>query len=918
MHSAPATPTSGPASPAGATEPAPPRWRLRLLGGFELDDGTQRLVRLGSRAMMALLARLAMAPLREHPREELVELLWPGVAPAVSRNRLRQALSVLRSVLEPPQPAPAPVLMATRLGVRLVPGAIACDVTAFEREARLGHADAALALYRGELLPGFYDEWVLDERQRLEHLQDRLQPPPAPQAGPARLRAALPVYLTRHFLPEPLRAQCQAALGAHRLITLLGPGGSGKTRLAVELAHAQEQARPGSTAFVPLVACETRAQALAALAQALGTTGAPGPGDAPDALGALVAALRGRPMLLVLDNFEQLVPHASDLVARLAAALPTLQLLVTSRRALEVDGECTLPVPALTLLPRRPGQGRAEVLANPAVALFVDRARQVRPDFQLDAHNQDTVLDLVHALEGLPLALELAAARVRGLAPARILQLLAQGEAPRLALLARDGPGGALDARHASMERVIDWSWRQLGPDEAALLHALAQFGGGCTVDAAAAVRGIPPLAAALRLDALVACSMLRATLGPDGLARYHLYEPVREFAQRALRQAAAGTEAALRAAHRAWMLEWAESLPSTPALPALRAELANLSLALRSALADDDAPTAVRTVLALCQAHDDLVLGADALRHLEQAVLRCGERELRSRGHTLLGQLLFNAEPGDAALAHAQQGLALEPDEPALRAHALHVHARLHWLLRGHAPWLEAAADEAETLARAAPALPVLARVCVLRGAIAYAHRRDLAAGEALYRQALAIWERLGTRHAVNAGRYYVALVAQEAGRHAEALQRSDAVVAAAAELGDHRRMSQALQVRGKALCSLRRWDEASATLHQALKLAWDAMAPVELTRLLRDLPRVLAHRRRAEAAVRLQAFAAQAAGAHVGRADRFDADQQRRVRRLVAGQVSAVQWDTLRAEGAALDTAQAVALALAESAVG
>ena len=142
-------------------EPPPPdntvraaHWHLRLLGGLVLDDGRQALTRLPGRAVTALLARLAMAPQRDHPREELIELLWPGVALDIGRNRLRQTLSTLRRLLEPPgRGLSAPVLAADRLVLRLLPGGLHCDVVAFE-QAMARRSDAeALAWYRGELLP---------------------------------------------------------------------------------------------------------------------------------------------------------------------------------------------------------------------------------------------------------------------------------------------------------------------------------------------------------------------------------------------------------------------------------------------------------------------------------------------------------------------------------------------------------------------------------------------------------------------------------------------------------------------------------------------------------------------------------------------------------------------------------------------
>lgn len=940
----PAVPmAAGNAGPPGGSEPKA-RWTLRLLGAFELTDGEQRYTRLASRPMVALLARLALEPNRNHPREELVELLWPGVDPQVSRNRLRQALSVLKSVLEPPSTVPAPVVQADRYDVRLVRGAIDCDVVAFDREARLGHIDAALAHYRGELLPGYFDEWVLDERVRLQAVSERLaarvQPAPAPppasspavgapdaNLAPRRLahRAALPVYLTRHFLPEPVRAAWLAEVAVHRLVTLLGPGGSGKTRLAVELARALQGralteagaeleggaatfAPIANVAFVSLVACNTRARALDAIASALGV-----PGQGGELVDELASALHERRLLLVLDNFEQLVDSTGDVVARLAGTLPRLRILVTSRRALGVDGERAVSVPALELPPQN--LPLAQAIVNPAVALFIDRARQVRADFHLGEANRHAVLGLVRALEGLPLAIELAASRVRSLAPARILELLTGGDvgSPRLELLARTGPRAALDVRHASMDRVIRWSWQQLSPDEASLMQALSVFSGGCSAPAAAAVRGLTPLQAALRLDALVACSMLRATETAWGEMRFDMYESIREFGQMELRQSPqAGAEAGLRAAQRAWMLDWAEALPTTPSLPAIRAELPNLSTALHTALADGDPATALRTVLALCRAHDEVVLGPASLAFLQQAVVRCEDAELRSRGHTQLGQLLFAAARGDEARRHAELGLEQVPDEPGLRACAMHVKARLHWLSSGHAQWLDPLIDEAEALARAAQDVTVLARVMVLRAAIAYAHRGELALGESLYHAALALWERLGNQHAINGGRYFVALVAHEAGRHQEAIDRADEVVHSARQLDDPRRVSQALQVRGKAQAALRQWQAAAASLREAIRLAWDVMAPVELARAMRDLPPALAHLRQGEAAVRLQAFSAAYWQAHVGRADPVDARQQRRVRRLVAGRMTAARWEAARRTGNEMGPADAVALAL------
>src|SRR5262249_60381339 len=125
------------------------------------------------RRLSGLVARLALYSQRSHAREELIELLWPGVSLEVGRNRLRQALFTLRQLLEPPGPVPAPVLLADRVSVRVVPGAIVCDVVSFEKAVRDRHAEQAAALYGGELMPGYYDEWIDDERVRPPALADR-------------------------------------------------------------------------------------------------------------------------------------------------------------------------------------------------------------------------------------------------------------------------------------------------------------------------------------------------------------------------------------------------------------------------------------------------------------------------------------------------------------------------------------------------------------------------------------------------------------------------------------------------------------------------------------------------------------------------------------------------------------------------
>jgi hypothetical protein len=240
-------PRSDESSSTADASRAPPQWRLRLLGAVELLDAKGLPTRLPTRAATLLLARMALAPRQQHPREELVELLWPGVGADAGRNRLRQALSVLRSLLEAPDRATGVLLMADRRAVWLAPGALHCDVDAFEQALARGDLDAAARIYQGDLLPGHFDEWVLEQRRHLAARADALadalarngQPgaraaePCGPRrgadAGSACRRCRLARYLTRRFGFEG-SGRAGGAVGAPAAGRPARPGRAGKTR----------------------------------------------------------------------------------------------------------------------------------------------------------------------------------------------------------------------------------------------------------------------------------------------------------------------------------------------------------------------------------------------------------------------------------------------------------------------------------------------------------------------------------------------------------------------------------------------------------------------------------------------------------------------------------------------------------------
>jgi predicted ATPase len=902
-----------------------------VLGQLSATDGQQMLTRFGSGSVAALLARLAMFPRRSHAREELVELLWPEVEPEVGRNRLRQTLFALRTLLEPPGAVPQPVLLTDRQNVRVLEGTIECDAVEFERALREGRHAEALALYGGELLPGHYAEWIDEERLRLtalaeratEHLGRSAAPVPPglaehdPPAAARRARSTLPVYLTRFFGREAEVERLGSALQQHRLVTLLGPGGSGKTRLAVELAAALRDAPPSPAApgfdpllFVPLVHCDSREALLDGLLAGLRL-----PLGSGDPVGQIAEALADRRCLLVLDNFEQLVDSGADVVAQLAAAAPGLHLLVTSQRALGLDGErefvlAPLPAPAANA-------SIAEAAASPAVALFVDRARAARTDFHLGERNRAALVELAQVLEGLPLAIELAASRIRSVSPGEMLEHLRPGGSTqwRLELLARSGTRAALDPRHASMQRAIEWSWQLLTPAHRHLLGELTVFEGSFEAADAAALTGAPSVTVAL--DELVAQSLLAIEPAADGPTRYGLSSLIRAYAAATMTAEAAGT---LRRRHRRWMTDKGMSLSIAPALDALRAQLRNLVAAVASALADGVPAEGVVLLVAWRRGLLDTSVPETLLADTQAALRLTDDAALASRGHTLLARLCLAAGRGEVAREHAEQGLALArtaavapgQDHAELLARALHGAASVAWRTLRQPERPLALLDEAQPLAERCDDLGLRASLLALRAFIANIAQRDLARAEALHAEALALWESAGDTIAANNGRYNLAVCAMRARRHVEGLERLALVAAQATAQHDWRLLSQAWNVEGEAHWGQRHWREAAAAYRRSAELAWNVLAQQPLAYALWNLPHALARLRDPERAARLGAAAERFWVSQIGPLDAADQRQLRLLRRLVAVQIGAARTEAAWRAGALLGASEAVALAL------
>jgi predicted ATPase/DNA-binding XRE family transcriptional regulator len=342
-----------------------------------------------------------------------------------------------------------------------------------------------------------------------------------------------------------------------RLLTVTGAGGTGKTRFAIELAMSALAAFPAGACFVALAPVGGAELIIPAIARALGAADA----DRRTTPASLVELVDDRGGLLLLDNFEHLAAAAPVLI-ELLRACPGVKILATSRAPLRVSGEqvfpiLPLPLPDLADLPQLD-----ELARNPAVALFVDRATSVRPDFALAPDNAPAVAAICARLDGLPLALELAAARVRMLPPRGLLaRLVDTAGSPSLRLLT----GGARDLprRQQTLRDTIAWSYELLPPEEQRLFRALAVFAGGCTVEAVEAVcqpaSGDGPRGDVVDgLASLVDNSLLQQGEGPDGEPRVLMLETIRAFAQEQL--AAHHEEALLRRRHARYYLALLEA----------------------------------------------------------------------------------------------------------------------------------------------------------------------------------------------------------------------------------------------------------------------------------------------------------------------------------------------------------------------
>jgi predicted ATPase/DNA-binding SARP family transcriptional activator len=708
---------------------------VRVLGEIAIDINGSSVAMPASLRAVALLGWLATHPGTRH-RSEIASSLWPDVPDSSARNSVRSALWSLRQAFKNHADT---VLDTSRTRIGL--NNVSVDYRQFEELVDAGRLDDALGMAAGELLAGLDDEWAILARQthrdrlinllaessdaaatngnhvvaiarartaaeldplsescarllmrrydegadrsvalevytrivdRLRHelkigpseetwrLAEMIRTRQHGQTKNTIICPHLPVQLTSFVGRDAEIHEVHQILADDRLVTLTGAGGVGKTRLAVQIAATMAAEFGDDVWYVDLAPITDPALVPVAVARALALPDQPG----RSTMDTLTHFIGDRQMLVVLDNCEHLLDASAALVTDVLAAAPGLTLMATSREPIGVAGEVTWRVPSLSL-------------ADEAIELFTDRARHARPDFAVTDDNAAAVTEICRHLDGIPLAIELAAARLRALSLAEIVDSLHD----RFGLLT----GGARTAvrRQQTLRASVDWSHALLTEPERVLLRRLAVFLGGFDVDAAQGVAAGGDVMRQQVLDQLTLLVDKSMVVAEDsrGRTRYRLLETVRQYAAEKLGES--GEADAVRLRHRDHYTAMAAQLDTPPddgyerRITQADTEIDNLRAAFTWSRENSDIELAMQLASSLQPlwvargireglAWFDAVLTAEPVHHDEVAPA--------VRARALADKGALDALMRQSTMDQAEQALAIarELDDPALLARAL------------------------------------------------------------------------------------------------------------------------------------------------------------------------------------------------------------------------------------------------------